>query len=114
MKWLRIAVVVAATCLSSCATAPAMDPATATALDAILAGDHRSVENRARDTYRHPRQTLEFFGLRQDMTVVEVWPGSGWYTEVLAPLLRDRGKLYAASIDPASGDYAKNTVETYR
>jgi predicted methyltransferase len=57
---------------------------------------------------------LQFFGIRQDMTVVEVWPGAGWYTEILAPLLRDQGKLYVALLDPASGEYAKNTVETYR
>jgi predicted methyltransferase len=100
--------------VTGCATAPATDPATSTALDSILAGDHRLAENRARDPYRHPKQTLEFFGIRQDMTVVEVWPGAGWYTEILAPLLRDRGKLYAASLDPASGEYAKSTVDSYR
>ena len=57
---------------------------------------------------------MQFFGIRQDMTVVEVWPSAGWYTEILAPLLRDRGKLYAALIDPASGEYAKNTVDSFR
>jgi predicted methyltransferase len=66
------------------------------ALDAALAGQHRSAANKARDRYRHPKETLEFFGLRPDMTVVEIWPGGGWYTEILAPVLRDRGKLYAA------------------
>jgi predicted methyltransferase len=66
------------------------------ALDAALAGAHRSAANKARDRYRHPKETLEFFGLRPDLTVVEIWPGPGWYTEVLAPVLRERGKLYAA------------------
>jgi predicted methyltransferase len=66
------------------------------ALDAALADDHRSAANKARDRYRHPKETLEFFGLRPDMTVVEIWPGAGWYTEVLAPVLRERGKLYVA------------------
>jgi predicted methyltransferase len=66
------------------------------ALDAALAGDHRNAANKARDRYRHPKETLEFFGLRPDMTVVEIWPGGGWYTEILAPVVRDRGKLYAA------------------
>jgi predicted methyltransferase len=70
--------------------------ADAAALDAALAGTHRSEANRARDRYRHPKETLEFFGLRPDMTVVEIWPGGGWYTEVLAPVLRERGKLYVA------------------
>jgi predicted methyltransferase len=66
------------------------------ALDAAIAGEHRSTANRARDRYRHPKETLEFFGLRPEMTVVEIWPGGGWYTEVLAPVLRERGKLYVA------------------
>lgn len=73
-----------------------LDPVTSAALDAALGGAHRSAENRARDVYRHPKETLTFFGFRSDMTVVEVWPGGGWYTEVLAPALRDQGKLYAA------------------
>jgi predicted methyltransferase len=66
------------------------------ALDAALAGEHRSAANKARDRYRHPKETLEFFGLRPDMTVVEIWPGGGWYTDILAPVLRERGKLYTA------------------
>ncbi len=106
--------VVAALFLTGCASAPTTDPATGAALDAILAGQHRVREHRARDPYRHPKETLQFFGIRQDMTVVEVWPGAGWYTEILAPLLRDQGQLYTALLDPAAGEYAKNTVETYR
>ena len=54
---------------------------------------HRSEANRQRDQYRHPVETLSFFGLRDDMNVVELWPGGGWYTEVLAPFLKDKGKL---------------------
>jgi predicted methyltransferase len=50
----------------------------------------------ARDRYRHPLGTLKFFGIRPDMTVVEIWPSSGWYTEILAPYLHDHGKYYAA------------------
>ena len=104
----------AALLLASCATPPASDPTTISALDRVLAGEHRAPDNRARDVYRHPKETLEFFGLRQDMTVVEVWPGAGWYTEILAPLLRDKGQLYTAVLDANSGEYAKNVVETYR
>jgi predicted methyltransferase len=64
---------------------PQTDAATAAAIDAALAGAHRSEANKARDVYRHPKETLTFFGLRNDMTVVELWPGTGgWYTEVLA------------------------------
>ena len=89
--------------VAAAAEPPATDAATAAALDRALAGDHRSEANRARDAWRHPKETLEFFGLRQDMTVMEVWPGGGgWFTEVLAPTLRDKGKLILASWDPKS------------
>ena len=72
------------------------DAATSAALDAALAAPHRSERNKARDHFRHPKETLSFFGLRRDMTVVEIWPGGGWYTEVLAPVLKGKGKLYVA------------------
>jgi predicted methyltransferase len=77
---------------------------TAHTLTTILAGDQRSAENRARDVYRHPKETLLFFGIRPEMSVMEVWPEPGWYTEVIAPLLREKGKYYAAVIaaDPAN------------
>ena len=65
-------------------------------LPAILAGEHRSEANRARDVYRHPHETLRFFRVQPDMTVVEIWPGGGWYTEILAPYLKEEGTLYAA------------------
>ena len=73
------------------------DESTAALIDRALAGDHRSAENKARDQYRHPKETLRFFGLRPDMTVVEITPGGGWYTEVLAPVLKERGQLIVAS-----------------
>jgi hypothetical protein len=58
-------------------------PATLATLDKVTAGDWRSPENRARDIWRHPKETLKFFGFRQDMTVLEIWPGGGgWYTEI--------------------------------
>ena len=84
---------------------PEMDAATSAALDAAIAGDHRSEENKARDKYRRPKETLAFFGFRSDMTVVEIWPGGGWYTEILAPALKDAGRLYAAqySLNPSFG-----------
>ena len=69
----------------------------------IVSGDHRNSESIARNQYRHPVETLMWFGIRDDMTVVEVSPGGGgWYTEVLAPFLRDKGKLYVASYDSQS------------
>jgi predicted methyltransferase len=76
--------------------APARAGDIAALLDDAIAGNHRPQANRARDTYRHPKETLLFFGLRPDMTVVEIWPSAGWFTEILAPVLRDEGKLYAA------------------
>ncbi len=78
--------------------------ATAARLDVILAGDQRSAADRARDPYRHPKETLLFFGIRPQMQVVEVWPDSGWYTEIIAPLVHERGTYYAAMepADPAS------------
>ncbi|QJE01539.1 class I SAM-dependent methyltransferase [Massilia forsythiae] len=65
-------------------------------LRAAIAGSHRSAANAARDNWRHPYETLTFFGIKPDMTVVELSPGGGWYTEILAPYLRDNGKLIAA------------------
>jgi predicted methyltransferase len=67
------------------------------ALEQAVANPARSEKNRARDVYRHPVQTLEFFGIRPTDTVVEIWPGGGWYTEILAPYLAARGRLIAAA-----------------
>ena len=71
-------------------------------LRAVIAGDHREAKNRTRDVYRHPLETLTFFGLSPDMTVVEIYPGGGWYTEILAPYLKGTGRYYAASWDKES------------
>ncbi len=65
----------------------------------VMVGEHRSETNIARNQYRHPGETLMFFGLKTNMTVVEIWPSSGWYTEILAPVLRGQGKFYAAGFD---------------
>jgi predicted methyltransferase len=68
-------------------------------LKAVIEGDHRTADEKARDQYRHPHETLSFFGVRDDMTVLEIYPGSGWYTQILAPFLKDKGKLIAAVYD---------------
>ncbi|MFN0159680.1 MAG: class I SAM-dependent methyltransferase [Burkholderiales bacterium] len=65
-------------------------------LDAAVSGAHRSSANRARDIYRNPKETLLFFGLKPEMTAVELWPDAGWFTEVIAPVLRERGRFIAA------------------
>lgn len=68
-----------------------------------VASTSRMISNIMRDAHRNPARTLEFFALKGDHTVVEIWPGDGWYTEILAPLLRDEGKLIAAHFDPQGG-----------
>lgn len=77
---------------------------TASQLDSALAGSWRSTANRARDVYRHPKATLQFFGVRPDQTIIEITPGSGWYSEILAPLLKDNGRYVAAVQAPAGPD----------
>jgi predicted methyltransferase len=67
----------------------------------------RGEANRARDVYRHPYETLSFFGLRDDETIVEIWPGGGaWWTEILAPWLHDHGHYVAALPPDTASDEA--------
>jgi predicted methyltransferase len=81
---------------------------TANQLDAVIAGSWREPANRARDIYRHPKATLQFFGIRPDQTVIEITPAAGWYSEILAPLLRDDGHYIAAEATPAGGEAKRN------
>jgi predicted methyltransferase len=91
--------------------APADQPATPTPpasqadlagakLDTILAGTWRSEKNKARDQYRHPKETLEFFGVKPGDTLIEITPGGGWYAEILAPLMKGSGTYIAAVAKP--------------
>jgi predicted methyltransferase len=80
---------------ASASAAPAVS--VDTLLQQAVAGNWRSAANKARDQYRHPVQTLDFFGLKPDMTVIELSPGGGWYTEILAPVLHDHGQLIEAA-----------------
>ena len=94
------------------ATALADDTSVTAALQAIADGEHRSVEHRGRNQSRHPAETLAFFGIRDDMIVVEISPGGGgWYTEILAPFLRENGTLYAGNYDPDAEEkyYQRNS-----
>lgn len=77
-------------------------------LRAAINGSHRTPEHVERDRYRHPLKTLQLFDVQPHHTVVEIWPGGGWYTEILAPYLRERGKLIAAAYD------ASDTQADYR
>ncbi len=72
----------------------------AAALDAAINGNWRDSKNTVRDRYRHPRETLTFFGVMPSHTVIEITPGAGWYSEILAPYLRDNGRYVAAVVDP--------------
>ena len=72
-------------------------------LDQLTDAPHRTPQEKARDEYRHPVETLKFFDVEKDMTVVEIWPGAkGWYTAILAPYLREEGTFYAAQFPPDS------------
>jgi predicted methyltransferase len=84
------------------AASAATPPAVHQALESAIHGSWRTPSFVKRDRFRHPLQTLEFFGIRPDMRVVEVLPGGGWYTEILAPFLRDHGQLIEAN-SPAAG-----------
>jgi predicted methyltransferase len=93
-------------CSSAPKVAPAVTPAPVEALklpstiDEAVNSSLRSEANRKRDQYRHPAETLAFFGLKPEMTVVEISPSGGWYLEILAPLLSSSGH-YIAAIPPA-------------
>jgi predicted methyltransferase len=91
-------------------SAPTLDKA----VDAALKGDHRSEANRARDRYRNPKATLAFCGLKPNMTIVEISPSGGWYTEVLAPVMKDRGTYYAAHSNPAASERAAKAVADFK
>jgi predicted methyltransferase len=75
----------------------------------VLAGPQRTEVERARDKYRHPRETLEFFGIRDDMSVIELSASTGWYTSILGPLLTERGKLTVTTADVNGPPEAEST-----
>jgi len=80
---------------------PPLAPAHRAALRAAIAASTRTPANSARDRYRHPFETLRFFGVRPSDTVVEIWPGGGWYSEILAPYVRRGGGTYYAAALPS-------------
>ncbi len=90
--------------VTAVATAPACAQAPSAALKQAVDAPSRTEANRARDVYRHPAETLAFFGVKPTDTVVEIWPGGGWFTEILAPYLAKDGKLVLAS---AKGQFGK-------
>jgi predicted methyltransferase len=84
--------------LAACASAPSSDAS----LGSAIAGPQRSDAAKARDVYRHPQGTLQFFEIAPTQTVLEIAPGGGWYTDILAPYLHDRGTLYEAEYESPS------------
>ncbi|MGH8062795.1 MAG: class I SAM-dependent methyltransferase [Pseudoxanthomonas sp.] len=96
-----IALAASPSLLAQPATGPASASETAT-LNNVVQGSWRDPANVARDVYRHPQQTLTFFGIAPTQTVIEITPGGGWYSEILAPYLRDGGHYVAAVVDPAA------------
>ena len=83
-------------------------------LEQLSVASHRSDSNIARNDFRHPVETLEFFGLEPNMTVIEILPSSGWYTEILAPYVKDHGKFYAAHFSPnASASYMPPNLRNF-
>jgi predicted methyltransferase len=93
----------AASALAACGPTAGAERAAAfdlhadTAIAAAVDAPTRTEANRARDQYRHPRETLSFFGVRPNHTLVEIWPGGGWYTEILAPLVAEQGQYWAVA-----------------
>ncbi len=104
-----------AACVSSPSVPPAADDgrtaahASTMTLNNAVAGDWRTPANVVRDRYRHPRETLAFFGAMPDQTIIEITPGAGWYSEILAPFLRDHGQYVAAVTDDAITGLPKYT-----
>lgn len=86
-KIMLVAIVASCTALTSVADS----------LKSVVSGDHRTEKNVIRDVYRNPQETLAFFGINEEMTVIENWPGGGWYTEILAAYLKDKGHYIAAT-----------------
>lgn len=82
-------------------------------LEQSVNSEDRSIENIKRDKFRHPYETLKFFGIEPEMTVVELSPGGGWYTEILAIYMYDEGELITAPYSASLSDYAKRSREAF-
>ena len=107
MRHLIIPALIAGTALPCLAiaqpgfAAQTTDAASASAIDAAIAADLRG-DDKARDQYRHPKQTLEFFQVKPDMVVAEYAADAGWYSKILAPLTATSGKYVALGVSPSS------------
>lgn len=96
------------------APTPPEEAAPGTILEEVIAGAHRSEAEKSRDIYRHPKETLLFFGAEPTMTIVEIWPGGGWYTNIIAPYLaRGGGVYYGAGLNPKASERAREVVAAF-
>lgn len=94
---------------------PALEPGQQAQIRKAVGSPVRSISNVMRDAARNPEATLSFFAIEPQHTVIEVWPGGGWYTEILAPLLHDEGKLIAAHFSPDSrSGYQRQSLEKFK
>jgi predicted methyltransferase len=110
----RRGVILGAAALSACHGADAPKPTPPATIAAAVAGPWRLAADRARDPFRHPAQSLEFWGLRPGLTVVEFWPGAGWYSDIIAPYLAaTHGKLIAAYAPPDDPE-GRTLAQAYR
>jgi len=109
----RRAVLLSSAALAAC-SGRGDQPKPPTTIEAAVAGAWRLPADRARDVWRHPVESLKFWGLKPGQTVVELWPGAGWYTDILAPFLSATGgKLYTANLEPTDAD-ARAMIEALR
>lgn len=100
--------------LNACSEAVQANSANTDALQQAIDSESRSERNKARDEFRHPAETLAFFGVQPTSTVVEISPGGGWYTEILAPYLKDNGLLYAAHFPAnSSSEYYQRSRQAF-
>lgn len=111
MKPALLALTLAALLVPAVSQAAEPSPVTAEQYANVLKGTWRAPENAARDGYRHPQQSLQFFGLNPKQTVIEITPGNGWYSELLAPLLKEHGQYIAAVQAPTVSDSARKSEE---
>jgi predicted methyltransferase len=112
MNLLRQYSVIAATLLALTACTSAPQSRQDASLDAAISGPQRSDQARKRDVYRHPKETLQFFDIAPTLSVLEIAPGGGWYTDILAPYLRDSGQLYEAQYLSTSPELAAEDSTT--
>lgn len=80
-------------------------------LDEAIESSLRTSEYQNRDQYRNPKETLKFFAIKDSMTVVELWPATGWYSEILVPFLEKNGKYIGATFDPNFAPWASGAIK---